>query len=254
MKTKNTWILTGVSLFGLGMTAYQTYKGTLKASYILNELEDDATTGEKALAVLPCYIPALLSGLATATCIFSTNLINARDKAALAGAYSLIENQYNNYVDGVKHLYGEEAHQEVVSHIIAEKTEDKVIWTPELIGCADLNFDDDEEEHLYYLEILDKFFTSTNNKVVQAEYHFNRNFTGRGSASVAELLDFLGVRMTDAERREYEQIGWDIDSGIYWVDFDHGKTTELDVRGRGCPDGIVRVIAPIFAPDILEEY
>ena len=77
------------------------------------------------------------------------------------------------------------------------------------------------------------YFQSTPQDVIEAEYHLNRNFALRGSASVREFFAFLGI--LDRYPDEYEDmLGWDCqvmleDWGITpWIDFEHNHTTDPD--------------------------
>ena len=70
-------ILTGLGVIGVASTAVLAAKATPKALYLLEQKEEfkqaeygySLTKTEKVLAVAPAYIPAVLTGLATVTCI-----------------------------------------------------------------------------------------------------------------------------------------------------------------------------------------
>lgn len=76
----------------------------------------------------------------------------------------------------------------------------------------------------------DIYFQSTTADVIYAEYHLNRNFQLRGSASVREFFAFLGI--LDMFPEEYEDyLGWDVgtmlEDGIEpWIDFEHNHVTD----------------------------
>ena len=81
-------------------------------------------------------------------------------------------------------------------------------------------------------------------EVIDAEYHFNRNFTMRGYAFLNEFYEFLGLPMT-----EYGRIaGWSMSSGIMWVDFEH-RLIDNDDGGTACYS-----IDMVFPPEVLEEW
>ena len=61
--------------------------------------------------------------------------------------------------------------------------------------------------------------------VINAEYHFNRNFAMRGYANLNEFYEFLGL----SETKEGDVLGWNswelMEGGLSsWIDFDHHKT------------------------------
>ena len=77
------------------------------------------------------------------------------------------------------------------------------------------------------------YFQSTKADVIEAEYHLNRNFALRGSASVREHFAFLGI--LDQFSEEYgDCYGWDVgimmeEWGIEpWIDFEHSHVIDDD--------------------------
>ena len=48
----------------------------------------------------------------------------------------------------------------------------------------------------------------------------NRNYVIRGSASLNEFYEFLGLDPTNYGNA----VGWDICSELFWIDFNHRKT------------------------------
>jgi hypothetical protein len=118
-------------------------------------------------------------------------------------------------------LYGEETHQSILEAIAAEKAEETHVHASYLGTGCDLATDGDlGEEKLFYDVYSNRYFTTTVEQVITAEYHLNRNYILRGSAVLNELYDFLGLKPTD-----YGSIvGWaPLDEGMYWIDFNHHK-------------------------------
>lgn len=247
--------MTGFGIAGVAITAIESVKAAKKAEYKIQEIEQESKTEltdkEKLNSTWSIYVPSIFWGLATMSCILSTNIININNQAALAGAYSIIENSYHSYTDAVKEIYGEEAHQKVVSHIVAQKAEKRYIYSTDWLGSS-LSFDDDDEvQHLFYLECADKFFVSTTAAVLEAEYHINKNFMYFGEVSLYNLMDFLGLTddMSKEDKRKAESVGWDNYNGdLYWIVFNHFKTDRIDLISEACPDGVVRVIQTPYWP------
>lgn len=105
--------------------------------------------------------------------------------------------------------------------------------------------DINESVHLFYEPYSQTFFKSTFKKILNAQYHFNRNFCLRGYASMDEYLDFLGIK---PERKEdYKIIGWDWYEELYWVDFNNYQT--VDKR----TGQIIYILEPEFNPEILSD-
>lgn len=80
VKRNSPTILTCAGAVGVVATAVLTAKAATKASKILEQAK--AEKGEKLTALeainatLPVYLPAILSGAATITCIFGANILN----------------------------------------------------------------------------------------------------------------------------------------------------------------------------------
>jgi hypothetical protein len=83
--------------------------------------------------------------------------------------------------------------------------------------------------------------------VINAEYHFNRNYAMRGSAYLNELYEFLGLEKTEAG----SVLGWDClrlaeEYEACWVDFDH-RIVRLE-------DGLECCVIEMPIPPALIEY
>lgn len=217
-------ILSGLGAAGVIVTSVLAVRATPKA---LRKIRADSKTNhdgdpeaysklEAVKSAWVCYIPAAISGTATIFCIFGANVLSKRQQAALTSAYALLNDSYNNYKDKLKELYGEEAHQKIVDAIAAEKA----------------------DERLFYDAYSNRYFESSINRVIQAEYHLNRDFVISGYLPANHFYQLLGLEPLEGG----DTVGWSIDTGIYWIDFNHSKVT-LD-------DGLeVLVIDMDWVPD-----
>lgn len=239
-------LLSVISVAGTVATAALAIKATPKATEIIRKKAGDngypLTKTEVVKTVWKNYIPALGAFLCTTACIVGANISNKRAQASLAAAYALVSKSYNRYQDKVKELFGKDAHDRIISSIAAEKSADTAITAGCVCGNASLDFGDNEEEVLFYDAFSDRYFRSTVSRVLQAEYHLNRNYVLRGYVSINEFYDFLGISHIDGG----DDIGWNgCEGDITWIDFDHHKET-LD-------DGLeVHFIQMIFMP--YDEY
>lgn len=144
------------------------------------------------------------------------------------------------YKDKLKELYGEEAHQKIVDAIAEEKAKDVYITSTGLVRNSSLDFDehDPNDERLFYDAYSNRYFESSINRVIQAEYHLNRDFVISGYLPANHFYQLLGLEPLEGG----DTVGWSIDTGIYWIDFNHSKVT-LD-------DGLeVLVIDMDWVPD-----
>lgn len=235
LKKNSATILTVAAAAGVITTSVLSAKAAIKASRVLTHKEEKKgeklTFEETISAIWTIYIPPVVAGMSTIACVFGANILNQRQQASLASAYALIDSSYKEYKAKLKELYGEEAHNNIVDAIAAEKCNDVHIFAgsssqqlPSAVsGLASSDIQEiesDSEPRLFYDEYSGRYFESTIEKVLLAEYHLNRNYILRGFARLNDFYEFLGLEQTDYD----EAVGWDICSEIYWIDFNHRKT------------------------------
>lgn len=256
LKKASPTILTCIGAVGVVATAVLAVKATPKALEMVradsrkNHDGDPhaATKVEVVKSCWKCYVPAVATGAATIMCIFGANTLNRRQQASLASAYALVSRQYNDYKRKLKELYGEEAHKKVMESLAVEQVDkDHFISAPGLVGSSSLDFEDaNEEERLFYDPISKRYFQSTISKVLQAEYHLNRNFAlGGGFITLNDFYTFLGIEKIP----EGDTIGWMVLDGLYWVDFNHSKAMVDD----GLNGEIECYIIDVDFPPVTEE-
>ncbi len=190
------------------------------------------------------YIPSVVMGAATIVCIFGANVLNKHQQAAITSAYALLNDAYQDYKNRLKELYGEDAHRKIVEAIAVEKANDVYIASTGLIKGSSLDFDEHnpDDNRLFYDTYSKRYFESSINRVLQAEYYLNRDFAIGGYRSVNDFYEFLGIEPISGG----DEIGWDISSGLAWIDFDHYKTV--------LEDGLeVCVIDMDWLPEVMED-
>jgi hypothetical protein len=199
------------------------------------------TKKDAFLAAWKHYIPATMLGASTIACIMGGNILSRRQQATLASAYALVQNSYSEYKRKLKDIYGEEAHNAIVDSIMKDECKNVHISTPGGWYNSSLDFGEGTEPetiHTFYDSFSKRYFESTVDKVIQAEYHLNRNYLLSGAILLNDFYEFLGLPKTDMG----DILGWSsVDDDIYWIDFNHRRAT-LD-------DGMeVFVIDMIFEP------
>lgn len=217
MKKNASTILTCVGVTGVVATAVLTAKGATKASELIREKEKETelTKVEKVKVAWKPYIPAILTGAATITCIFGANVLNKRQQAALASAYALLNTSYNEYRKKVEELYGEE----VDTHITKEIVKDKYT------GDGTLS---DDNNKLFYDEFSGRYFEASMADVLKAEYEINKQIAEWGSAYLNDFYEQVGLPTADYG----DHLGWSA-CGLYemywnqWLNFEH-ETVVLD--------------------------
>lgn len=139
-------------------------------------------------------------------------------------AYTLIDSSFKEYKQKLKELYGEEAHENIVKSLMIEEAREVGI-TASCLGSVGCLTDEDAcgDPVLFYDEWNNRYFETTIEQVITAEYHINRNFVLRGYVVLNEFYDFLGLDPTD----NGSELGWTVEDELMWLDFNHRKV-ELD--------------------------
>ena len=168
------------------------------------------------------YVPSVVMGAATIVCIFGANILNKHQQAAITSAYALLNDAYQDYKNKLKELYGEDAHRKIMEAIAVEKANDVYMASTGLVEGSSLDFDEHnpDDNRLFYDGYSKRYFESSINRVLQAEYYLNRDFAIGGYRSVNDFYVCLGRAPIDGG----DEIGWDIATGLAWIDFNHYKT------------------------------
>lgn len=190
------------------------------------EKGEELTKTEKLKTAAPAFIPAVVVGSVTIGCIFGADFLGKRKYTALMSAHKLLDESFKDYTNKVIEMYGEETHRDIVKAIEVEKANDVYMHSSYLgTGCEMAVEEHSSEPKLFYDVYSDRFFKTTIEQVITAEYHLNRNYILRGSAILNELYDFLGISPTTYG----EIVGWaPVDDGMYWIDFNHHKAVRDD--------------------------
>lgn len=216
IKRNASTILTCIGVTGVVSTAIMTAKETPKALSLLEDAREekgeDLTKWEKVKIAGPIYIPSIVTGLATIACILGSNVINKRQQATLMSAYALLDNSYKEYKKKTDELYGEEAGKRVREEIAKDKY------------TGDGSLLDDSKE-LFYDFYSGRYFESTKEAVMWAQYETNRAMFVNGAVCLNEYYELLGLEM----KPEYEMVGWSCGQieEMYWhpwIEIDYEET------------------------------
>ena len=192
-------ILTGLGVVGVATTAVLAAKATPKALELLGEKDEykqevygePLTKFEKVLAMAPAYIPAVLTGLATVSCIVGMNRVSYTKQASLLSAYTYLNNSYEEYRRKVKEVFGEER---------AQKVDEELERELELFN----QYGSLHEKHLFYDELSKRYFEMSLYEIKEAEYKINRMFNFLGAMKLNEVYEFLEL----APIEKGDEIGW----------------------------------------------
>lgn len=226
IKRNASTILTVAGSAGVVLTTITAIKATPKALQKLEEAKkenQELTSMEKFKMAAPIYIPTVLIGIGTLSCIVGANVLNKHHQAALVSAYTLVDSSFKQYKHKLKELYGEETHNNVIDAIAVEKVDRDWGVSGSYFGesCSLANEEACGDSVLFYEENSGRYFESTIEQVLEAMYHINRNYALRGYCYLNEYYEFLGLETTD-----YGSVmGWaPTDESEYWIEFAQRKT------------------------------
>ena len=230
VKCNSATILSILAVGGVVGTSVSVGRATNKASKKLKEAADEKgetlNNVEVITTVAPVYIPSIIWAGGTIACILGANILNKRAQATLASAYGLADQTFKEYRKKLIELHGEEMDQEIRTEIARNHYDYHVI-----------GMEHPDQKVTWYEPYSNRYFEMYERELIDAEYHFNRNFIIGGSRSLNDLYEMLGLPAT----KKGEDIGWCICDGYMWVDFEH----ELQRK----PDGTeYYVLQPVYPP------
>lgn len=221
IKRNSATILTCAGGVGVVATTVMAVKATPKAMHLLEAKKDEKgeklTVWETIETAGMTYVPTIITGVATIGCIFGANVLNKRQQAALMSAYALLDSSYKDYKRKVGELYGEEALNRVQEEMAKETYEEENVTL------------EDPEKQLFYDEFSGRYFESTTEDVLRAEYELNRKMSEFYGVYLNEFYEMLNIPPVDYG----EYIGWS-SAEVYdmqwstWIDFFHKKVTMDD--------------------------
>jgi hypothetical protein len=217
MKIKLSNILIGLSYVGVPVTAILTHTGTKKAIENSKDGKED----------LKYYIPAAVAGAATIGCGIASHRLDKKEIAKLTALAAGLGKAYDMYRNTNIKVNGMGAHERVMEEI--QKAEDANIADPCFCGMYRLNSEMDSEERLFYDTVTEQFFTSTLSRVIDAEYHTNRNLTGGMVVDTDIWCSYLGIK--NPKGKGNDKRGWCIIDDLYWIDFDNSEGV---IDGKEC--------------------
>jgi hypothetical protein len=208
------FLLNFASVMGVGLTMASAIRDTTKACKLI---DDDMTLSEKIKKTWKCYIPSSLIATSTILCIIYSDKVSMNEKIALLNTLTTVQDHYRTLRESVDDTCNAETKEEVMKNTVKSKVP------------KDLYIERTGEK-IFYEEYTCNFFSSTIDKVLKAEYLFNKQLSVVGHASLNEFYRLLGIPGIEAG----EYLGWSVYDGYYattsnpWVDFEHSKMEDDD--------------------------
>lgn len=219
VKKNGSTILTVLGAAGVLGTAVMAVKATPKAMELIELAEEEKgeelTKWEVVQVAAPTYIPTVLLGIGTITCIFGAHMVTRRTQAALTSAYALLDQTHKEYKNKVKELYGEDGDKLIRAAVVKDHYEEE-----------------DQEEYddgktLFYDEFSKRYYRVTNETQLRAEYEINKMLSESGGASLNDYYDLLEI-----DRKDYgEFMGWSAAQmyEAYWDSWLHFYHTKVEM-------------------------
>ena len=212
-------ILTVLGGVGVLATSVMAVKATPKAMQLIEEAKEEKGDGltkwETIQVAGPTYIPAALVGIGTITCIFGAHMVNKRTQAVLMSAYALLDQSFKEYKKKVTDIYGTEADQKVRTEIAKDHYDEEEFED---------EYEEDDGKILFYDQFSRRYFRSTMEDVLKAEYNTNRQLAVNTGVYLNEFYEFLDIAPITAG----QELGWStgiLESHYWanWIEFDHEK-------------------------------
>lgn len=218
-----------LSVVGMVATVVTAVKATPKALEIIEKEEVDKPI-DIVKATWKCFVPSAILAAGTTLCIFGSNFLNKKQQLNLAGIYAITDTLRKQKFSTHKAYSGDKYDPE---------SDTPARMVRESCDYCQTGIDFPDEKVLWYDEISGQTFERYEREVMEAEYHLNRNIVQRGYAPLNEFYEFLGLDWCP----KGDELGWDLSSGLYWIDFEH-KLINSDDGGRP-----IYEIVMVFPPD-----
>ena len=201
-------ILTSVGIAGMIGTTIMAVKATPKALRLIEERKKEEHREklppvEVVKTTWKCYVPAVVTGVASTACLLQASSINARRNAALVTAYNLSRTALTEYKNKVVETIGESKEKSIRDHIAKDKVEADPVQNHEVILT-------ERGTTLCYDSVFGRYFQSDRDTIQRAINKINRNIvSGEMYASLNDFYEEIGLPPTKVG---YD-LGWNVDDG-----------------------------------------
>lgn len=199
-------ILTGIGVGGVVGVALLTGRATFKAARLIEDIDGAGnpnysgpymTTKEKVKLVWPLYIPAAGTAALTITAVVMANRIGTRRAAAMAAAYAISQESFQEYRDKIIDKMGPGKEQKAYDEIAQDHLDRQPFSSAQVImtGNGNVPFLDDYSG---------RYFESTMEDVKWAVNKINDRINHQVYASLNDLYNELGLDNIPVG----EEVGW----------------------------------------------
>ena len=236
-------ILTGIGIAGMITTTVLAVKATPKALKLIDAKKRDIfdnldpedipgnNTDYTEVSLTPLevvktawkpYIPAVVTGVASVTCLIGASSVNAKRNAALATAYELSKTALADYKEKVVETIGEKKEKTIREKVAQKKVDENPTSKSEVIitGNGDVLFLEPASMRYFKsdIESVRKIINDLNYRMTTGMEEY---------ISLSELYDEIGLSHTVTS----DDMGWNIyKDGPIDIDFPAAKTD----KGEPC--------------------
>lgn len=224
LKEHGPEIAIGLGLSGMVYAAYLAVSATPKALKLIEKKKEEEDVDSLGIVDTVktaglCYVPAVITGVLSASCILFASSVNVKRNAAIAAACKLTENAYTEYREKVIETVGEKKEKEVKDAIAKDKIKKHPISNEEIVIT-------NRGETLCYDIISGRYFYSDIEFLRKVENDLNRRMRDEMYISLNDFYYEVGLN----EIALGYDLGWDIDKGYIQLEF----STQLSPDGRPC--------------------
>lgn len=203
-------ILTGIGVAGMITTTVLAVKATPKALELIEEKKSEDWVDElRPIDVIKVawkpYIPAIVTCIASTTCLIGASSVNAKRNAALATAYKLSETALTEYREKVIETIGEKKERTVRDKVAEERIKKNPVSKNEVIVT-------NNGKTLCFDPISARYFNCSIEVIKRAENELNKEMLHdiSGYVSLNDFYDLIGLGHTSVG----DDLGWNTDQLI----------------------------------------
>lgn len=217
-------ILTGIGIAGMITTTVLAVRATPKAMRLIEDKRNETATeklsaAETVKTTWKCYIPTVVTGVFSISCLVGASATNLRRNAALATAYKLSETALIEFKDALAETIDEKKIQEVRDKVAEKRIEKNPVSKTDVIMT-------DKGTTLCYDSLSGRYFYSDMDALKKAENELNRQIINNMYQSLNDFYDLLGIEYS----RMGDEVGWNLDNGTIELSF----SSQLADDGRPC--------------------
>lgn len=203
-----------VAVAGVIFTVALAVRATVKAVRIVDEMDGEKTPKDILAKTWKEYIPPVVSGVMTISCIAMATTMNQKRYLSMAGLYSVTNEAFDEYKKKTREVVGESKEKKVREQIAEEKLSRYEVPV-EMMGV-------DPYKNLCFDEWSGRYFRGSIDNIKTKVSEFNQRLVWETWLSVNEIYYELGLDPIEAGDKN----GWGCD-----------RFCEVDFHSKIAPNG-----------------